>query len=258
MPELGLMQETFTAALSDASLAPRAAKLFRGTPEEVIERLAVYRGNVVANAHKALASAYPIALKIVGEEFFEGLAREYLRRHPSASGDLNAFGEFFADFIDAFPHTQDLPYLPDVARMEWLAHRAHYAQDAERLDVRRLASIRESAWDRLRPLLAPACALFESRWPLARIWEVHQDGYCGEFSVDFDSEPGRILVHRPDFRVQVAPLSAGAFRFLQRAAFGNSIAAALEAATSEESEFDLSAALRAWIEAGVVVDFELG
>jgi hypothetical protein len=100
--------------------------------------------------------------------------------------------------------------------------------------------------------------VLESRWPLARIWEVHQDGYCGEFSVDFESGPGRILVHRPDFRVQVAPLAAGAYRFLERAAAGDSVAAGLAAALDDEPGFDLPAALRAWVEAAVVVDFELG
>ncbi len=258
MLELGSMQDTFAAALADASRAPHAAKVFRGAPEDAIGRLAVYRGNVVSNAHKALANAYPIAVKIVGDEFFEGLAREYLRRHPSTSGDLNAFGERFADFIAGFPHTQDLPYLPDVARMEWLVHRAHYARDVELFDVRWLASIRDGAWDRLRPVLAPACALFESPWPLARIWEVHQDDYAGEFSVDFDSGPASILVHRPDFHVRVTPLSPGAFRFLQRADAGASIAGALTAALGEEPGFDLRAALRTWVEAPVIIDFELG
>jgi hypothetical protein len=214
MLELGRLQETFAAALSEASLAPGAAKLFRNATEEAIERLAVYRGNAVANAQKALANAYPIVVKIVGEEFFEGLAREYMRRHPSTSGDLNAYGEGFAGFVAAFPPTQDLPYLPDVARMEWLAHRAHYAGDAEPFDVRRLKSIPEAAWNRVRPVLAPACALLESRWPVARIWEVHQDGYAGEISVDLESGPERILVHRPHFRVQVAPVSAGAYRLI--------------------------------------------
>jgi hypothetical protein len=256
--ELGSIQEAFAAALADVSRVPVAAELFRGPPEEAAQRLAIYRGNVVANARKALANAYPIAARIVGEEFFAGLAREYLRRHPSTSGDLNALGESFADFVAAFPHTQDLPYLPDVARMEWLVHRAHYAKDAEPFDLRRLASVRNGAWARLRPVLAPACAVLESPWPLARIWEVHQDDYSGEFSVDFESGSARILIHRPDFRVRVAPLTPGAFRFLRHAAGGSSVAVALEAALIDEPGFGLPAALHAWVESAVVVDFEAG
>ena len=122
-----------------------------------------------------LAGAYPIVAKIVGESFFEGLAREYLRRFPSASGDLNEYGASLAQFVAAFPHTGDLPYLADVARMEWLAHRAHYAADAAEGPGLRLP---------------PARALLPSRRPLARTREIHPDDHEGEFSVDLDAGPG--------------------------------------------------------------------
>lgn len=256
MHKLGEMQETFAAALTDAAQAPHAAGLlFRGAPAGAVERIAIYRGNMIANARKALANAYPITVKLVGDEFFDGLAREYLRRHPSVSGDLNKHGSAFASFIAEFPHTQDLPYLPDVARLEWLAHRAHYAADASPFDAARLAAIAESAWGELRPVLAPACALLESQWPLARIWEVHQDDYSGEFTVDLDAGPDRVLIQRPRFRVQAASVSTAAFRFLQHAAGGDTIGVALEAALDADSGFDFPAALGAWAAAGVIVGF---
>lgn len=257
MPELAEMQETFAVALVDAAHAARAAGLlFRGEPASAAGRIAIYRGNVVANARKALASAYPITVKIVGNEFFDGLAGEYLRRHPSASGDLNELGGEFDGFVAEFQHTQDLPYLPDVARLEWLAHRAHYAADAPPFDAVRLASVNESAWGELKLVLAPACSLLESKWPLARIWEVHQDDYGGEFAVDLDAGPDRVLIQRPRFRVQVASVSTGAFCFLMHAAGGDTVGAALEAALDSEASFDFSAALGAWVVAGVVVGFE--
>jgi uncharacterized protein len=257
MRELAELQETFAAALADAAQAPRAASLlFRGAPAGTVERIAIYRGNIVANACKALANAYPITVKIVGDKFFDGLASEYLRRHPSVSGDLNKHGSELAHFVAKFPHTQDLPYLPDVACLEWLAHRAHYAADAPPFDAARLASIAESAWGELRPVLAPACALLESQWPLARIWEVHQDDYSGEFAVDFDAGPDRVLIQRPRFRVHVASVSTGAFRFLQHAAGGDTVGVALAAALAAESGFDFPAALGGWVAAGVIVGFE--
>jgi len=257
MRELRQIQETFAVALVDTAQAPRAASLlFRGAPAATSERFSIYRGNVVANARKALANAYPIVVKIVGDKFFDGLAQEYLRRHPSVSGDLNKHGGEFANFIAEFPHTQELTYLVDVARLEWLAHRAHYAADAPPFDAKRLASIAESAWSGLRPVLAPACALLESPWPLARIWEVHQDDFSGEFAVDLDAGPDCVLVQRPRFRVLVASVSTGAYRFLQLAAGGETIAVALEAALDAEASFDLRAALGAWVAAGVIVGFE--
>ena len=112
--ELATLQQAFGAAIASVDKAAESTSLFRGRAETALERLAVYRGNVVGACTKALAGAYPIVAKIVGESFFEGLAREYLRRFPSASGDLNEFGGSLAQFVAHFPHTQDLPYLPDL------------------------------------------------------------------------------------------------------------------------------------------------
>jgi hypothetical protein len=189
--------------------------------------LAVYRGNVYGNWAQALAGAYPIVRKIVGAEFFEGLAREYARRHPSTSGDLNEYGAGMAGFVAGFRHTQDLPYLPDVARMEWLAHLAYYAA-------------------------APVCTLLESPWPLGRIWTVHQDDYEGEIEVDLRAGPDAILVHRPRWRVHVRSLAPGDFRFLESLSRGAALGEALEAAIVQEASFDVSTALVRWVDAGVI------
>jgi len=252
--ELAALQQTFGAAIASIDKAAETASIFRAGPDAALARLAVYRGNVVGACTKALAGAYPIVAKIVGEAFFEGLAREYLRRFPSTSGDLNEFGASLAQFVARFEHTQDLPYLSDVARMEWLAHRAYYARDAVVPDLARLAAAVEHDEGALRFRLAPACALLASSWPLARIWEVHQDDYEGEFSVDLEAGPERILIYRPQFRVLVGTLSAGSYRFLERCRAGVPIASALEAALVAEPAFDLSAALAAWIGAGVIVE----
>lgn len=254
MSELAALQQTFGAAIASIDKAAESTQVFRGRPETALERLAVYRGNVVGACTKALAGAYPIVAKIVGESFFEGLAREYLRRFPSASGDLNEFGGSLAQFVAHFQHTQDLPYLSDVARMEWLAHRAYYARDAAAPDLTRLAATTEAEYGALRFDLAPACALLASAWPLARIWEVHQDDYDGEFSVDLEAGPERILIYRPQFRVLVGTLSAGSYRFLERCGAGATVGAALDAALVAEPSFDLGAGLAAWFEAGVIVD----
>jgi uncharacterized protein len=256
MSELDRLQRSLATALVHAGEVPGIAPTFAGDAASVAERLAVYRGNVIGASTKALANAYAIVAKIVGAEFFEGLAREYLRRHPSTSGDLNALGAHFAGFVAEFPHVQDLPYLPDVARMEWLAHLAYYAPDDAPLDLARLAAVPPEAHASLRLTLAAGSALLESPWPLARIWEVHQDDYAGEFAVDLESGPDRILVHRPRFRVRIQALTPGEFAFLQRAHFGAPLAKSLEAALAAEASFDLAPALTRWVETRVICAFD--
>jgi len=183
-----------------------------------------YRNNVFGNLAGALAGAYPIVRKIVGEEFFTAMAHEYARAHPSAGGDLNEYGARLPSFLGSFAHTRDLPYLPDVARMEWVAHIAYYAAEPEQRGD-------------LPFRLATGSAPMRSDWPLARLWEVHQDGYRGEISVDFAPGPYRILVFRPVWRVEVQPITLGEYRFIAGAGRGEPLGELLEAAVELDPAF---------------------
>lgn len=218
--------------------------------------VAAYRANAFGNWGKALAGAYPIVRKIVGADFFERMARGYARAHPSTSGDLNEYGAQMPEFAAASAHTRDLPYLADVARMEWLAHRAYYAADPVPFDFKVESFMDSNSYAALRPILAPACALMASDWPLARIWTVHQDDYLGEFDVNLAAGPDRILVHRPRWRAEVSSLSAGDYGFLAGALAGAALGEALERAAAVDSAFDPAVALAAWVKAGVIASLE--
>jgi hypothetical protein len=253
MADLAALERAFAAALTTRSVDDADVSVFAGPAARVRRRLSYYRGNVQVNARKALGNAYPICVKLVGDEFFDGLAFEYAARKPSGSGDLNEYGAGFSTFLDGFAPIAQVPYLPDLARLEWRAHRAHYAADAPPLDIARLASMPADLFDALTVALHPACALMESRWPLARLWDVHQPGFDGEFNVDFDAGPDRVLVYRPLFRVEVVGLDAGSFAFLGAAQSGASVGAAFARAREADPNFTLDARLRQWVGDRVIV-----
>jgi uncharacterized protein len=251
------LQSRFGALLDARSPAGAGEELFVAEPGGLAARIGLYRGNARANALKALAAAYPVTQRLVGEDFFGGLAREFEVACPSASGDLNEFGDRFADFLATFPHAATLPYLADVARMEWLVHRAHYSADARPFDPARLAVVPAGRQADLRPRMHPACALMHSAFPLARIWEIHQRDFAGPLELTDADPSGWLLVFRPRFRARVAPLGEGAAAFLACARGGGTLADALARARAVDAEFDLDSALREWVEAAVIVDFGL-
>ncbi len=254
MPELAAMQSAFAAVLRGAE--PPAGLLRDET--DLARRVALYRNNRDANARKALEGAYPVVRQLVGEAFFEGLSREYRRAVPSVSGDLNLHGATLARFLEGFEPARELPYLPDVARLEWAVHRAHYAADAPALDLARLSAVPVERQGGVRLRLHPACGILTAAFPVARIWAVHQPDHEGAIEVDFTPGPHHALVHRPRFRAVAGPLDAAAKAFLGMVLEGGSLARCLEAALAVEPAFDLGAALAAWIEARVVIDFDLG
>jgi hypothetical protein len=251
MSELAWLQEDFSAALT--GVAPPGFVL-RGDPEVGARRFSVYRNNVRLMRMNALTAAYPLIRNIVGAEFFTGLARQFAIGHDSQSGDLNEYGALFDEFLQAFEPARELPYLPDVVRLEWRLHRAYYAADAAAFDPARLAAVPQERWGELRFRLHPAHALLRSPWPLARIREVNLPEYAGEMAVDFAGAENFVLVTRPDYDPTVASLAAGEFAWLDALARGLTLAQALQCAGAIQPDFDLAQALQDALRRRVLVD----
>jgi hypothetical protein len=256
MPELASLQALFSAAMADRARDKYAVPLIAGDAELARRRLAVYRANIAANAVAALAAIYPIVRKLVGDEFFAGLAHAYCAAHPSASGDLNELGGHLAAFLPAFAPARELPYLADVARLEWLVHQAHYAADHPPLALEALSRLAEADYPRLAVKLHPAVALAESAFPLFRIWEVHQEDFEGEVAVDLDSGAGYVVVYRPQFRATVAGITPAEAQFLKAVQGGSLFGAALDLALGVDAGFNLALSLKEWGTSNIVVAIE--
>ncbi len=257
MTDLAMLERAFAAALVARDVDDADVSALDGAPERVRARLGLYRGNVQANAVKALTNAYPVVAKLVGDDFFDGLARAFAAVTPSASGDLNEYGAALADFVATFAPAAGLAYLPDVARLDWRVHRAHYAADARPLDVAKLAHVAPDRMTALRPVLHPACSIVVSPWPLARLWEIHQDDYDGAFDVDWDAGDGAVLVERAHWRVRVRALDEASAAFIAACRTGASIGEALARARAADREFPLDTRLAEWVDARVIVDWAL-
>jgi uncharacterized protein (UPF0276 family) len=235
-------QQAFATALLDT-----AAVLPSFAGESIPQRFSLYRGNLSTTWRRTLGQAYPVVLALVGEQFFGGLVHAYGRQMPSDSADLNQFGARFADFLAAFPPVADLPYLPDMARLEWALHLAHYAADAQGLAPESLAALSPAQLEACRFTLHPACILLASHWQVAALWQAHQEGDGqGMFPQDMQVA-SQALVCRPCWKAQVLVLDAAAHAALQVLQQGRTFGAALDAAFELDQAFDLGAHLRQWL-----------
>ncbi len=256
MSELLSMQADFAAALRDKGRTSLAERWLAGGTDHVDKRVALYRANMVAAADKALSAAYPVIRQVVGREFFHGLAREYQHETPSTSGDLTQFGTRFDAFLAEFEPTQSLPYLPDLARLEWAVHRAYGAADAPDWNAATLSAVEPGRQTEIRFEWSAGLAVIESRHPIVRIWKIHQPGYSGEFSVAWD-RADTALVARDGFAVDVDECSPGAAAFVHASLTGASFGDAAAAALHGHPEFDLGALLARAFAARLICGFIL-
>ncbi|MBC6481109.1 MAG: putative DNA-binding domain-containing protein [Hormoscilla sp. GM7CHS1pb] len=167
------------------------------------ESIAVYRGNAIGNLSKTLMSTYPVCCQLVGEKFFEATAVKYIDRFPCLSPDLGDYGEQFPDFLANFEPVADLPYLPDVARLEWHWHRVFCGEDTRELDFQRLGEVPQEKWGELIFYLPKNGVLIESDYPIHRIWEVNQSDYQGDEVVNLESGGIKIFLWRKDYDMRI-------------------------------------------------------
>lgn len=227
-----------------------------GDPQHRDAGLAVYRRAIGANYRKALAASYPVVKALVGDPFFDAAVDSYVEAHPSRGGDLNLYGDRFASFLASYPYAASLPYLGDVARLEWAIDEAARASDASGSAQDVIAALSRVPPEQLGSecfALHPSCRFIESAYPVLRIWQIHQSDFEGDPAVSFDAGTDYLLVRRGDAGVLVERLVKADFAWLAALTGGEGLASATDAALSIDAEFDLSAALRVHIASGSLV-----
>lgn len=253
-------QATIAASLvnSDLEAGAGAASHIHAGRLSAARRLEIYRHNFRTNLRGALKDIYPVIHAVVGDTFFMHAADQFVVAQPSRSGDLNQFGVEWAAFLGAYPYAADLPYLADVARLEWAWHRAFHAGDASALDLAALAAVPAEAHGALCLVLHPTTRLVKSSFPVLRIWEVNQPSFTGEMMVDWHAPADTLLLHRDvidGVSVLIERVSPAGYAFLQALQREDTLEAASIAALAVDATFDLQGFLLAVVQSGVITGF---
>ncbi len=134
-------------------------------------RLSVYSDAYFIRLLGCLESDFAAVLLATGPAAFRQLAADYLLRHPSSSPHVGDLGQAFAAFVRTHELSKNLPYLPDLAALEWNVLRSIYSERLPALDVQTLAAIPESAWAGARLIVDPTVRLLGTAWAVDRLWE---------------------------------------------------------------------------------------
>jgi Putative DNA-binding domain len=248
-------QAEFAAALLDPD-RPCPAGLTRRSGGEPARRLAVYRNNVLSSLIDALADTFPVVAELVGETFFRAMARCFVHAQPASSPLLVNYGAGFAAFVADFPPAASVPYLAEVARLEYARVQAYHAADAAVLRSVQIAAelvdAERAAASRL--LLQPSLHCLRGEFAAVSLWAAHH-GLCRIESVDpFRAE--HALVWRQDLEVQLMAVDAAGLLFIEALQQGRTLGEAAAAALELDAHFDLGAALAQLIGAALISAFD--
>jgi len=203
-------------------------------------RIGVYRNNVMTSLTSLLVERFPVVERLVGDGFFSFAAEGFIRTAPPDQACLDSYGAEFPGFLAAFPPCAALPYLPDVARLEWKLFGVARAAFAAPLTIATLAGLDPETAANLRLRCDPAVDYLASKWPVDRIWQAHQ----GELvEVNIAAGSCRVELRRYDGKLTIRTLKPTEFAFRSALAAGSTLGDAVALALSESGDFDFFQAL---------------
>ena len=219
-------QDTFAARLSgEAGAGDR--------------RIAIHRHHVASSLAKVLASTFPTVQALVGADFFRQLAQAFVARELPTQPVLSEYGASFADFVASYAPAAGLPYLPDMARLDWALNVAFHSSRGAHLAAADLAALPPDRLAASSFVLAPGSALIRSDFPIDLVWAASQPG-APDDKVDIGQGPARLLVLRRSDDAGFLVLGEGEAAFVHRLGAGLSLEVAAGAAFAADSVFELS------------------
>lgn len=209
MNKLDNIQQQFIGKLF-SNQQPESANL----SSESAHRFWIYQNNVQQALINYLCEVYVACHELVGSDFFRAMFGRYIAEQYPASGNIHYYGATLADFIEQFEPAKSVPYLADVARLEWAEHQAYYAADSEAVTQHSMAQYDQAEQLTLPVKLNESISLIESEFPVDEIWKQAQPDYKGEVGVSLDDGGVTLLIFKQQYQVNILKLDAANWQFL--------------------------------------------
>jgi len=251
------LQTSVSKALMEPDQAPPAGVKRLKNGAVPVKRFNVYRNNVALSLINVLRQTFPVVEELVGKDFFDTMARHFSITHLPESPMMFQYGDKFPGFIKQYEPAQSLPYLKDVAQLEWTRNVSLYAKDQTSITIEQLAQFDQEQMPDVKFDLHASLQLIDSAWPIITIWQAHQ-GQGEQISLNQLPDQGQsAVVLRPALEVNVHQVDPITTYFIAQLQQGQTFGQAVEACVSKQTTFDISANLAGLFSIGAVTAVHL-
>ena len=248
----GEFQSDVSVALTDSKASCPAQVRQQGADSQS-RRFNIYRNNRAVSLIESLKATFPAVNKLVGDEYFSAVARNFIDVHPPQSAVMAEYGGEFGEFIRQSPNAKNIPYVADLAALEWARLQSYHSSDAEILPLDTLLSkAQPSQYDSLVFSVLPSLYQLSSRWPVGSLWsEITSPAAQTADKPAFDMNVSEhIVVLRREYEVFVQVLPESGAMLLERLKRGDSLQEAVSSVTQHDPEFDPGLHLQGLIDLG--------
>jgi len=168
---LARLQTEFTAHIRDPDR--------QAVPDGIEDRrMKIYRELFFNNISSLLASNFPVLHRLLDDEAWEALVRDFYANHRSKTPLFPEIAREFLQYLqdEREEHSSDLPFLLELAHYEWV----ELALSLDERDTTDLAADRDGDPLQGVPVLSPLVWVLSYRFPVHRISPDFQPGSAPE------------------------------------------------------------------------------
>lgn len=208
-----LQQQFSDALLYKSELITKKIKKKPAFEQEQL--LQIYRNNFIMGVTEALSATYQHTLALVGEEFFNAIARAFILQHPPHENNILHYGDGFSDFLEQLEQLQTLPYVAEMARFEWLLEQTSNTElQQQQLNIEELASIDEQQLSQLVFHIPTQAAIFSSKQNIHNLYEMIINNQVQ--AMDLEEACYLVLIKQADFSIEIMTLAEQEFSLLKQ------------------------------------------
>lgn len=166
-----LQMDFYQDVLTSESTAKNYLKNGNFSAKDLIQ---IYHNQYFLSLSESLSKSYSCVKRLVGEGFFNKLARDFIVLYPSKTGSVIDYGDEFSSFIKSSPYCKTVPYLVDIAEFERLYKHCYFSG---------------------------IVSFMHSMYPIIKIWQLSEDSEqldltSGEDYLKIYRQGGEVLVEK--------------------------------------------------------------
>lgn len=225
-------------------------------PRDAATRFAIYRRHHRESLTRHIRGRFPTVEWLLGTPRMMDLAAAFARDTPPSAPCMAEYGLDFAGFLAADPIGQELPYLEDVALLDWHLGDVAVAVDFPALTISELARFHPDRLPDIALRLQPGVRHLESAWPVDDLVRVRLSESAPE-QLAFAPMPVAIEIRGARGRFALSRLSPASLRFRATLVEAGTLGDAMQRALDTDPAFDISAGLASLFSEGLVTTIQL-
>ena len=204
----------------------------------------------------SLAESFQTVARLLEPEGFARVVADYLEAHPSTHANILEVGDRFPEFLARHPSRGALPFLGDLAALEWSVLVSLLAEDLPAFESGGLSAMDASHWPDVRVKLDSSVILQEANSAIDKLWTSRGES-DDDFRLVLESlrpSPTSLLIYRENFIVHVETPATAHFRLLSDLKSGRALGEICERIAGEPGipSADIQSCFEKWAQQGII------